>query len=476
MGFLGGLFGNNGTNFQAQSANIVNPTNADQLNQAYNQSQTGLNQQQSLIGALQGQNGIGNQSNVFNQQQALSNQLALQAQGGGPNPALAQLNQATGQNVANQAALMASQRGTNSNSGLLARQAAQQGAQIQQQAAGQASVLRAQQQLAAQQGLAQQQANMGNLATNQVGQQANAVQGLNQATQSEQQQLLNTQSNVNQQNVAMTGNVNNANAAIAAKNAEGQQALGGGLLNVAGPALSTIGSGLSSAGNWLWGALGTGGGAVGSGLDAVGGVAGDVLPYAADAAVLAGKGGEIPAIYAAGGTEIASNNQNPLLTGSNNFINSFFNPKDQKNNPNGPQSQAGQYLNADQTSNKSNNALYQGTTNFGKALFGSKTNNQVQTNNPEPEYTTNQIDSGLTNPLVMEAHGGKIETGSKLKQGGKVPGQAKVKGDSLKNDNVHAYLSPGEIVIPRSIAQGKNAPGNAAKFVAAILAKNGKLK
>ena len=36
---------------------------------------------------------------------------------------------------------------------------------------------------------------------------------------------------------------------------------------------------------------------------------------------------------------------------------------------------------------------------------------------------------------------------------GKVPGKAKVKGDSLKNDVVKVLLSPGEIVIPRSKAQ-----------------------
>lgn len=37
------------------------------------------------------------------------------------------------------------------------------------------------------------------------------------------------------------------------------------------------------------------------------------------------------------------------------------------------------------------------------------------------------------------------------KEGGKVPGKANVPGDSPKNDTVHAKLSPGEIVLPRSI-------------------------
>jgi len=42
-------------------------------------------------------------------------------------------------------------------------------------------------------------------------------------------------------------------------------------------------------------------------------------------------------------------------------------------------------------------------------------------------------------------------TPKSYKQGGAVPGKAKVPGDSPKNDTVHAKLSPGEIVIPRSI-------------------------
>lgn len=42
---------------------------------------------------------------------------------------------------------------------------------------------------------------------------------------------------------------------------------------------------------------------------------------------------------------------------------------------------------------------------------------------------------------------------SLLNKGGNVPGKAKVKGDSLKNDTVKTKLSPGEIVIPRTVAE-----------------------
>jgi len=41
---------------------------------------------------------------------------------------------------------------------------------------------------------------------------------------------------------------------------------------------------------------------------------------------------------------------------------------------------------------------------------------------------------------------------SDFKDGGRVPGHAKVPGDSPINDTVHAKLSPGEIVVPRTVA------------------------
>lgn len=53
--------------------------------------------------------------------------------------------------------------------------------------------------------------------------------------------------------------------------------------------------------------------------------------------------------------------------------------------------------------------------------------------------------------------GGKYEGGEiqNFKNGGQVPGQANVPGDSPKNDTVHAMLSPNEIVVPRSLADSK---------------------
>jgi hypothetical protein len=134
MGFIPsllGISGTNGANFQAQGTNIQQPVSTSN-------AQDVLSQQQQFANALAQQNGIQNQSNVFNQLQGVAN-------GTGPNPAQAMLNNTTGQNIQQQAALMGSQRGVGANPGLLARQAAMQGANIQQQAAGQGAALQANQ-------------------------------------------------------------------------------------------------------------------------------------------------------------------------------------------------------------------------------------------------------------------------------------------------------------------------------------------
>lgn len=59
---------------------------------------------------------------------------------------------------------------------------------------------------------------------------------------------------------------------------------------------------------------------------------------------------------------------------------------------------------------------------------------------------------------AMKARGGAAE----------VPGKAKFKGDTRSNDTVPALLSPGEIVLPRTVAQSEDAPEKAKKFVEAI--------
>jgi hypothetical protein len=63
------------------------------------------------------------------------------------------------------------------------------------------------------------------------------------------------------------------------------------------------------------------------------------------------------------------------------------------------------------------------------------------------------------------AKGGEVRD---YRDGGEVPGRAAVKGDSPRNDTVPAVLSPGEVVLPRTVAQAPDAPDRAAGFVEAI--------
>jgi len=307
MGAIGGLLGLGGSAGGGPTAEEYG-----RLHGAQADTQQALNQQKSLLQALQGQGGLQKQTDVYGQLQNI-------AAGQGPNPALAQLAQATGANVANQAALAAGQRGAAANPALIARQAAQTGANLQQQAAGQGATMQAQQALNAL-GMAQNQANT--LAGQQLGQ-TNQNVASQQALQDLTQQ-------------AMT-----ARQGQQAQMAQSQMGAAGKLL---GGVAQGIGGGIAS----LFGA----------------------------------EGGQVPQI------------------------------------PGGPQSA------------------------FAKALIS---------------------------PM---ATGGNV--GDALKAGGHVPGQAKVAGDSYKNDTVNAKLSPGEIVIPRSVINSKDPIKGSAEFVRAVLAKKGK--
>lgn len=234
MGAMGGLLGvaggAGGTGFAGPSgANLIQPVTSDQLKTSYGSNQDALKQQQSLLTALQGQNGIANQSQTYGQLQGIVN-------GTGPNPAQAMLNNQTGQNVANQAALMAGQRGAGANVGLMARQAGQQGAGIQQQAVGQGAAMQAQQALNA---LNQASGVAGQQVQNQMG----ATGANTQAQQGEQGQLLGAAGNYNATQAGMQANINSTNAGLAGQMMTGQQGLLGGAMNGLGGAAGMMGGG-----------------------------------------------------------------------------------------------------------------------------------------------------------------------------------------------------------------------------------------
>lgn len=213
-GFLTGLFGG-GNDSKPQLPPITDPVTGQQISSANQSTQESLAKQNAFVNALAAQNGIGNQSQVYNQLQDV-------VAGKGPNPATAMLANATGANNANTAALMASQRGAAVNPGMIARLAARQGAANQQNAAGQAAELQAQQSLGA---LGQ----AGSLATTQVGQQQNAINALQQGQLTNQGQLLGAQG---QYNAALTAGQGNVNAVNQEQNRLNAQEMAGALSGV----------------------------------------------------------------------------------------------------------------------------------------------------------------------------------------------------------------------------------------------------
>lgn len=476
MGAVGGLLGVNGG---TQGTGISGPQGAPievavgsrQSDAAYKSSENALQQQHDLVKALQGQNAIQKQTAQYNQAQALSNalagangvgnqsqalaaqqQLAQQQQatagqyqdiaaGRGPNPAAAMLNQATGQNVANQAAMMAGQRGAASNVGMMARQAGQLGANTQQQAVGQGAVMQANQQIAGLQGLSGQQQAIGatnqnvagiaaqQLAAQQAQQQALAGQAAgmmgnlqgantayNQAAQGQQAAMLGQITAQNNANVASTGNVNSANAGLAGKTIEGQQAMIGGMMGGAGGGAAGLGTPSPPPGA---AAAGAQGGAVENGT----------VMHLADGGMSSG--------FASSYGQVLNNIGQ---AGADSFSG----------------------MGGDNSGSKS--------LNKGMGQFASGIRTAAMA--PSPVVPMTGGDGGMKSMAQapafadggLAAGGGKVEAES--------PDQKAVKpGNSYANDKVPAMLSEGEIVIPRDVLQSPDPIRAAADFVAQTLSK-----
>lgn len=459
---------------QAAGANgIGNQMSAMNQQQGFNQQLAGANgigTQQSAIGGLQ---------NVAAQQQGTANMYHGLATGTGPNPAQAALNQSTGQNVANQAALMAGQRGAGSNVGLLARQSAQQGANTQQQAVGQSATMQANQQIAGLQGLAAQQAAMGNtqqqiggLGTTQAGMQQaginaqGALGGQQTAQQMAANQAVNNQANVmagqqiagtgaatqaqlanagqlqgavanyNTANVSNNNSVNAGNTALATTNMQGNQAMMGGLLGGVGSIMG-----------------GARGGYVGM---AEGGD--PMQPYPAPN----GQGPVMPAPVQAAPPGPAPVTAPP---------------------PPGPQSSFGQYL-----SGMMNTGDYLGAQKPIQGVEAPVDTHPTETPIQGPTqlgWGSQALYKGASSTgkgagkmaglaAMAAARGGKVE--HDFRGGGHVkastPAEKAVKpGNSYKNDKVKALLSEGEVVIPRDIMESPDPARSAADFVSKVLAK-----
>lgn len=448
--------------FNAGSANIQAGTNQDQLNNAYTGAQTGLATQNNLTNTLQP--GVGQ---AASNQAALAGQLANQANGVGPNVARAQLNQTTGQNAAAQAALMAGQRGTSANPGLIARQAAQQGANLQQQAVGQGATLEAQQQIAAQN-------NLANLSNNQINQGQTAASNQNSAQQGEQNVLQNANTAANNAAVNMQSNINNTNAQTAIANQNSNNGLFGSLSSAAGGLAGLFADGgevpLNDPGQMTV-------------PDASKKSGPDLSSLASVAMVAAANGGEIPQAHLAmlaGGGQLAPTSVQTASSMPQSFVANWLGggPSMVDLKDPGGQSQI-------QSTAKPVDfaGMMPAQTPKTKGSAGVLPGAGYVDADNKPAGTWNVSASNQDYPdTIAAAKGGKMQLppqakniGGKLKPGGKVPGKPAVKGavNSYKNDDIAARLSPGEIVLPREVTQSKNAPAMAAAFVRKIQAKKG---
>lgn len=105
-----------------------------------------------------------------------------------------------------------------------------------------------------------------------------------------------------------------------------------------------------------------------------------------------------------------------------------------------------------------------GATAFGGPGAGMIASGALQPKAPPSSANTQQYAPQGPGQSLNYAMGGEVE--ACMKQGGPVPGHAQVPGDSPANDTVHAKLSPGEYVVPRSIVQ--NHPEDVAALLQAM--------
>jgi len=445
MGFVGDLFNSSsGMGWRAEGVPGMGSyqqtvSNLD-LGLGQAQSQQELQRQRDFTAALAAQT-----PGAIANQQLVAGQLAQQAQGLGPSVAQAQLAQATGQNVANQASLMAGQRGASANVGLAGRQAALAGMGAQQQAAGQAAILRAGEQQSAQQALA-------GLAGQQLGQVAQAGTTGLQAAQQQQQMALQAATQANAQKIAMQSNINAANAAIAQQTAQGQAGMFGKILGGAGA------------------------------------LAG--MPMAA--------GGEVPSygeyfskfksgIDGSSGVDANTNIRAPL--GSLSDYDKAPTKKEQTKEEPKPYGQAA-YDRANLGVNMQMPGAPQMPMAAPRVALPVQTQMPTMINplvNPQAigAFTPGFAEGGTVPAMLSPGERylppqevEKVKEGKKepVEAGKKIPGKARVSGDSLKNDTVPATLEEGGIVIPRSVMQSKDPAEKAREFVAAVLAKQRKRK
>jgi hypothetical protein len=416
MGAIGGMLGlsggASGTGFSGpQSANIIAPTNSQQVGRAYTGTQGAMGSQQALLSALQAQNGLQNQNQVYGQLQGVAS--------GAVNPAQAQFAQNTAQNVGNQAALMAGQRGASGNVGLIARQSAQQGAGIQQQAVGQEAAIQAQNQIAA-------MGAAGNMATTQAGQQIGQTNANVQAQQSEQANLMNALQGYNNANVSMQSNTNMANAGLAQTQMGAQQQMIGGIMQGASMLAAAKGGEIKKMAD-----------------------GGDP-----SSAPFAGNGGP-------------SSKFGKFLSG----VGTGMAPQGQDQNQM-PAAGPGALQKGMSSLIQAVGKKLKGSPQAAPGAAGPMAGGPVASMAPAAASAA-PAGSALSLAALGAANGGMARD---FRSGGKVKAdspkeRAVSKGNDYANDKIPAVLSEHEIVLPRSVTLSKDPVKESAKFVASVIAK-----
>lgn len=385
----------------------------------YQPSEANLNQTNytpAIAGAIDASTNAVNNTNsaedrAMNQKymEGLQNRIA----GNAPSVAENQLMQSLGQNQADTASTISSMKGINP--GLQAQLIAGQQGRNASEIGGQAATLRAQEQAAA-------ESNLGQAISGQQGQDINNEIGGYNASTNRINTLGGLQGQNNQQTITNHEINQNLSAQIAAQNA----------------------------GQLMKGASGLSGGGSGA-ASAVG--------------MMMAKGGKVQK-FGTGGTVTPSN--------VSRFLTDDPNPNQAGTSKKKPDDSLQTTPNAADTGPGATDlgANYTGTMN---AARGGKVKKQPKSSVGQFLAKGGSVKAMLSpgekylSPKEAKAVAqGKADP---MKAGKTVPGKAKVKGDSLKNDTVPATLKAGGVVIPRHVTQSKEAAEKARKFVQAIMSK-----
>jgi hypothetical protein len=376
-----------------------------------------------------------NYSNVNALQAALANQYLAQSQGQGPNLAGLELAQATNQNNQQAAGAMASNRGMNP--ALAQRIIAQNQAMNNQNAAGQAGILRAQQQYAAQSALA-------NMYNQQAGE-ANTNLAANESALSNQNNAI----------VSATNAANQANAQIAQNNTNQNAGITSGVMNGIGSMASMLGAD------------------------------GGEVPHDLEPMVIS-KGNKVHPLHLFQGGDMLSNFptnaiDQSLSVGPSAAANNLFGATAQGSAPtvgNGGGGGGG----------SGGGGFTQGIM----SLFKNPMSGASDVSGGSGGMGGSAGEGDISAIGAIAAHGGQIpvmlspgelkipahkvrdvmEGRKKASEvGERIPGKAKVKGDSLKNDTYMTHANAGDVIVKRTKAQNDE---DAREFLLAIKADKDK--